>query len=63
MLPVSFGEMPYLGAVPGLTNAFVAAGHYRWGLYLSPATAVLLGELIRGLQPQIDLYPFRPDRH
>jgi glycine oxidase len=54
--------MPYLGIVPGLENAFVAAGHFRWGLYLSPATAVVLSELIRGLQPQIDLDAFRLDR-
>jgi glycine oxidase len=60
--PGSPQGMPYLGVVPGLQNAFVAAGHFRWGLYLSPATAVVLSELIRGLQPQIDLQAFRLDR-
>ncbi|NIL96020.1 MAG: glycine oxidase ThiO [Planctomycetales bacterium] len=60
--PSSPEGMPYLGAVPGLENAYVAAGHFRWGLYLSPATAVLLTELMRGVPPQIDLEAFRLDR-
>ncbi len=54
--------MPYVGRVPGLENAFVATGHFRWGLWLSPATAVVLSELVRGRTPQIDLTPFRLDR-
>jgi glycine oxidase len=43
-------------------NAFVAAGHFRSGLYLSPATAVVMSELLRGEKPQIDLTPFRVGR-
>ncbi len=39
---------PYIGRIPGLDNAFVATGHFRHGLLLSPATAVVLGELVRG---------------
>ena len=54
--------LPYLGRIPGLANAFVAAGHYRQGLHLSPGTAVVMSELIRGLAPQVDLTPFRLDR-
>lgn len=53
---------PYLGAVPGLTNAFVATGHFRSGLQLSPATAVVVGQAIRGITPEIDLSPFSPVR-
>ena len=53
---------PYLGRVPGLENAFVAAGHFRSGLQLSTGTAVVMSQLIRGEQPQIDLSPFRLDR-
>lgn len=57
--PGSFDGLPYLGRLPGLSNAFVAAGHFRTGLYLSPATAVVMSQLLRGEEPQIDLSPFR----
>ena len=60
--PGSFDGLPYLGSLPGLKNAFVAAGHFRTGLYLSPATAVVMSRLIRGEEPQIDLAPFRVGR-
>jgi glycine oxidase len=60
--PGSFDGLPYLGPLPGLKNAFVAAGHFRSGLYLSTATAVVMSELIRGEQPRIDLAPFRVGR-
>ncbi len=60
--PGSFDGFPYLGAVPGLTNAFVAAGHFRSGLHTSTGTAVVIGQLIRGESPQIDLSPFRVGR-
>jgi glycine oxidase len=60
--PGSFDGLPYLGRLPGLGNAFVAAGHFRSGLFLSPATAVVMGQLVRGVQPQIDLAPFRIGR-
>jgi glycine oxidase len=64
--PGSFDGLPYLGQIPGLENAFVAAGHFRSGLYLSTGTAVVMGQLIRGLPPEIDLSPFqiaRGDMH
>jgi len=60
--PGSFDGLPYLGQLPGIKNAFVAAGHFRTGLYLSPATAVVMSQLIRGEEPQIDLSPFRVGR-
>src|SRR5262249_13773854 len=34
--------LPFLGPVPGLENAFVAAGHFRAGIQLSPGTGLLL---------------------
>ena len=60
--PASLDGTPLIGPAPGLSNVFVAAGHYRWGLRLSPATAVLIAELIAGENPSIDLTPFRVDR-
>ncbi len=61
--PASRDGLPYLGQVPELENAFVAAGHFRSGLQLSPGTAVVLNDLLAGKPPTIDLSQFRPDRH
>jgi glycine oxidase len=60
--PGSLDGLPYLGAIPGLKNAFLAAGHFRHGLQMSPATAVVLAQLVRGAKPEIDLSPFRVGR-
>jgi glycine oxidase len=60
--PATSDGLPYLGALPGVDNAFVAAGHFRSGLQLSTGTAVVMSQLIRGEQPQIDLSMFRLDR-
>jgi glycine/D-amino acid oxidase-like deaminating enzyme len=49
--------------VPDVENAFVAAGHFRSGLQLSTATARVMGQLVRGVAPEIDLERFRVDRH
>ncbi len=60
--PSTFDGRPYLGQVPDVSNAFVAAGHFRAGLELAPATAAVMSHLMRGEPPQIDLGPFRLDR-
>ncbi|MBI3461801.1 MAG: FAD-dependent oxidoreductase [Planctomycetes bacterium] len=60
--PGNADGLPYLGRVPGLERVYVAAGHFRSGLHLSPATAMVMSQLIRGETPEIDLQPFRVDR-
>ena len=60
--PATPDEAPYLGRAPALNNLYVAAGHFRSGIYLSPATAVVMSELIRGVRPSIDLTAFQIDR-
>jgi glycine oxidase len=60
--PGSPDGLPFLGPVPGLDNLFVAAGHFRAGIQLSPATGLLLKELLLGQPLTIDLAPFRLDR-
>ncbi len=60
--PGSFDGFPYIGAIPGLDNAFAAAGHYRSGLHMSPGTATVLCQLMLGETPEIDLSPFRVGR-
>jgi len=56
--PGTADGLPYLGRLGDLENAFVAAGHFRSGLWLSPGTAVLLRQLMLGEEPQADLAPF-----
>ena len=60
--PGSPGGIPWIGRTPGADNLIVATGHFRWGLYLSPATAILVRQLLCDESPQIDLSEFRLDR-
>lgn len=55
---------PYFGFVPGIKNLFVAAGHYRSGISMSPATAEIVCASLLGQHSGDceDLYPFRLDR-
>jgi glycine oxidase len=60
--PGSPDGLPYLGAVPGFENLWLATGHFRSGIQLAPATARVLTEAIQGRPTAISLQPFRPDR-
>lgn len=56
--------LPYLGAAAGCEGLFVAAGHYRNGVLLSPATGVLMAELMCGVRPAFEGWSaFEPERH
>lgn len=60
--PGSVDGLPYLGKVPGLDNLFVGAGHFRAGLQLSPASGLVLKELLLDQPTTIPLEAFRLDR-
>lgn len=60
--PGSPDGLPFLGPVPGLDKVFVAAGHFRAGIQLSPGTAQVMKELLLGQKPSVSLEPFRLDR-
>lgn len=60
--PGSPDGLPFLGAVPGFENLFVAAGHFRAGIQLSPATALVLKELFLGQPLTVALESFCLDR-
>jgi glycine oxidase len=60
--PGSPDGLPFLGAVPGWDNLFVAAGHFRAGLQLSPATGLVVKELLLGKKTTVPLAAFRLDR-
>lgn len=60
--PKSIDGLPYLGRVADYENLFMAAGHYRDGLQLSPITAKLIRQLICKEETEISLEPFTCSR-
>ncbi|MDR5867895.1 glycine oxidase ThiO [Halomonas koreensis] len=57
--PGSPDGVPFIGAVPGLENLHVNAGHYRNGLVLAPASTHLLVDELLGREPILDPAPYR----
>jgi glycine oxidase len=60
--PGSVDGLPTIGRVPGIDNAFVAAGHFRAGIHQSAGTAVLVADLVMGRPPALDVAAFAADR-
>jgi glycine/D-amino acid oxidase-like deaminating enzyme len=60
--PVTQDGLPLIGAVPGLTGAYVATGHSVWGMLNAPATGEAMAELILDGKAQLDLSAFDPGR-
>ncbi|MEW9669289.1 glycine oxidase ThiO [Ammoniphilus sp. 3BR4] len=59
--PQTRDGLPYLGEHPDWKGLYLATGHFRNGILLSPVTGVLLADLIEGKQAEI-LLPFKADR-
>jgi glycine oxidase len=60
--PASPDGVPFIGRVPGCDNLFVAAGHFRAGLQLSPGTALVMKELLLSQPLTMPLEAFRLER-
>jgi len=60
--PESPDELPLLGPVPQFSNVFIGAGHFRSGLQMSPATGMILADLMMGKTPAISLDGLCADR-
>ncbi len=56
--PGSPDGVPFIGAVPGVDNLHVNAGHYRNGLVLAPASTRLLVDRLLGREPILDPAPY-----
>jgi len=54
--------LPVLGPAGEITNLFIASGHFRSGLQLSPATAQVMCELLTDRPVSLPLNDFRPGR-
>ncbi|GAA1502013.1 FAD-dependent oxidoreductase [Dactylosporangium maewongense] len=55
-------HLPVLGADPRVPGLLHACGHEGAGIGLALASGHLIGQVLTGAEPTLDLYPFRPDR-
>ncbi|MEV4382717.1 FAD-binding oxidoreductase [Streptosporangium sp. NPDC049644] len=55
-------HLPVIGEDPRVPGLYHACGHEGAGIGLAPATGHLIARLLAGLDPGLDLAPFRPDR-
>ena len=60
--PATPDGLPLLGALDHQPNHLLATGHYRNGILLAPATALVMAQLITRESPSINLAPFSPSR-
>ncbi|MCO8123791.1 FAD-binding oxidoreductase [Stieleria sp. TO1_6] len=57
--PMTFDGFPMCGKLPDSESIYVATGHFRSGIHLSPGTAVCMADLMCGQIPPLDLAAFR----
>jgi len=60
--PASADGLPLIGRLPGSARQWMAAGHYRNGILLAPATASILADVLEDRVPGIDVKRFDPAR-
>jgi glycine oxidase len=60
--PATADELPYLGRLPHHENGWIASGHFRAGIQLSPASAVVMRSLILGQVSPVDIATLGVDR-
>jgi D-amino-acid dehydrogenase len=60
--PTSEDDLPVLGRVPGVDNAYVASGHGANGLLLGPVSGKMIADLVAGREPSVVLTRFAPGR-
>jgi glycine oxidase len=59
--PDTIDQKPYLGKIPDFKNLFVACGHRRNGILLSPITGKIMAEMVMGKSVDISS-DFKVDR-
>lgn len=60
--PRAADHLPVIGPDASIRGLIHATGHYRNGILLAPLTALVVGDLLTGSSPEIDLTPFLPSR-
>ncbi|GGJ73860.1 glycine oxidase [Anoxybacillus voinovskiensis] len=62
--PQTGDGVPYIGEHPHYPNIWIATGHYRNGILLSPITGGIVADLVEGKgSGEFDLAPFSLTRH
>jgi D-amino-acid dehydrogenase len=57
--PSTPNGVPYLGALPGHPNVFLAAGGGHVGMTMGPVSGRIVADLVAGRDPGVDLAPYR----
>ena len=60
--PMMSDSMPVLGPLPGFPEVLCAFGHGHYGLTQGPTTGRIIGSLVFGEDPGLDLRPFSIER-
>lgn len=60
--PQTADGLPYLGEHPEYKGLFVATGHFRNGILLSPVTGEIIADLVERKPTLVNVDPFRVDR-
>ncbi len=60
--PMTPDDLPIIGAVPGIANAWLATGHGMLGVTMSAMTGQLVSELLCAQPPSLDPSPFHVGR-
>lgn len=61
--PAMADSTPMIGEVPGIAGAYLGFGHDHVGLTGGPKTGRLLGQMLAGTPPNIDMSPYSPARY
>ena len=60
--PASHDGFPYMGRLAELDNVWIATGHFKAGLQVSPAVAEIMADRIQGKSAAMNTAPFDPSR-
>ena len=55
-------SLPCIGPVPGHDKLFAAFGHSHYGFGMAPGTGRIVANIVRGMEPNVDLTPYRIER-
>lgn len=60
--PMTYDDLPIIGRAPGQPDLVLATGHGMLGVSLAAVTGQLVGEIVTGQTPSLDLAPYSPAR-
>ncbi len=60
--PMTYDDLPIIGASPRDSNLVLATGHGMLGVSLAPITGQLVREIVTGAEPSLDLAPYAATR-